>query len=118
MITNAEILQANATLIAGVLIFLTIAPFSGSVVRQIMDRKAVLWTVIDNDGILPRIEKQYYGLSSTTTVFFLADTLENKLALAKFFTLTGILGILIATIIVLRDYLGLREHKREAKRFR
>lgn len=92
MITNADILQANATLIAGVLIFLTIAPFSGSVVRQIMDRKAVLWTVYTTLALF----------LSSTTVFFLADTLENKLALAKFFTLTGILGILIATIIVLR----------------
>ena len=80
MITNADILQANATLIAGVLIFLTIAPFSGSVVRQIMDRKAVLWTVYTTLALF----------LSSTTVFFLADTLENKLALAKFFTLRTI----------------------------
>jgi hypothetical protein len=46
MVSDADLLQANATIITGVLIFLTIAPFSRGTVAQIIGRKAVLGVVL------------------------------------------------------------------------
>jgi hypothetical protein len=45
MVTESDLLQANATIIAGILIFLTIAPFSQSLSAQRRERKVMLVTV-------------------------------------------------------------------------
>jgi ABC-type Co2+ transport system permease subunit len=42
-ITASDLLQANVTLVTGVLIFLTIAPFSQQLKRRIEERRRTLW---------------------------------------------------------------------------
>jgi hypothetical protein len=41
MIAGTDLLQADTTIIAGILIFLTIAPYSRGTITQIRERKAV-----------------------------------------------------------------------------
>jgi hypothetical protein len=41
MISEEALLQANATIIAGILIFLTIAPISKGVVSKILERTLI-----------------------------------------------------------------------------
>jgi hypothetical protein len=46
MISEGELLQANVTIIAGILIFLTLAPISRGIVYEIVVRKYILDIVI------------------------------------------------------------------------
>jgi hypothetical protein len=46
MISEGELLQANVTIIAGILIFLTLAPISRGIVYEIVVRKYILEIVI------------------------------------------------------------------------
>jgi hypothetical protein len=46
MISEGELLQANVTIIAGILIFLTLAPISRGIVYEILVRKYILEIVI------------------------------------------------------------------------
>jgi hypothetical protein len=45
MADDSALLQANATVVAGILIFLTLAPFSKTVVAKIKEKKNIVWTV-------------------------------------------------------------------------
>jgi hypothetical protein len=45
MISEEGLLQANATIIAGILIFLTIAPISKGVVSKILERTLILSSI-------------------------------------------------------------------------
>ena len=91
MIEDADLLQANATLTVGILIFLTIAPLSGDVVRQIIERRIILWIVYATLTIF---------MASTAYLFF-SSSLEETLLIAKALTFIGIVGIMlaIATIV-------------------
>lgn len=46
MISEGELLQANVTIITGILIFLTLAPISSGIVYEIVVRKYILEIVI------------------------------------------------------------------------
>jgi hypothetical protein len=91
MIEDAELLQDNATLTVGILIFLTTAPLSGDVVRQIIERRIILWIVYATLTIF---------MASTAYLFF-SSSLEETLLIAKALTFIGIVGIMlaIATIV-------------------
>jgi hypothetical protein len=45
VVDDSALLQANATVVAGILIFLTLAPFSKTAGGKIKERKDILWTV-------------------------------------------------------------------------
>jgi hypothetical protein len=92
MITDADLLQANATLIAGILIFLTIAPFSGKITEHIKGSRLLLAIVY--------ITLSLFALS-TTTIFFVGDIPERVLFIAKFSTLAGIVGIMFAIATIM-----------------
>jgi hypothetical protein len=92
MISDTDLLQANATLIAGILIFLTIAPLSSNVIAQIIEKRVVIWSVYATIVIL---------LASTWTVFFPTGSYQDSLSIAKVLTLGGIIGILAAISITL-----------------
>jgi heme/copper-type cytochrome/quinol oxidase subunit 1 len=90
MITDTDLLQANATLITGVLIFLTIAPFSRSAAEQIIERKAVLGTVL---AIL-------VTLAGSVSIVLLS-TSDFDYDLAKIFFVIGLFLIVVAVFLIL-----------------
>jgi hypothetical protein len=45
VVDDSALLQANATVVAGILIFLTLAPFSKTASGKIKEKKDILWTV-------------------------------------------------------------------------
>jgi hypothetical protein len=105
MISDADLLQANATLITGILIFLTIAPFSGDVIRQVIEKRIVLWTVYITIGVL---------LASTLNIFFSTDSPQDILFLSKAFTAGGIVGIMAAVMFVLSGLPRIRREQKES----
>ena len=98
MISDVDLLATNATLITGILIFLTIAPFSGNI-RQIIEKRTLLWTIY--------ITLSLFALS-TAVIFFVVDVPELSLFITKLLTLAGIVGIVVATANVMRGVRGVR----------
>jgi hypothetical protein len=102
-IEDADILQANATLIAGILIFLTIAPFSRDVLGQIIERKVIL-IIISGTMIA--------FFASTAVILFPAGSPEGNITGAKYLTAIGIGGIMFAMGVILEAIPGIRKTQR------
>jgi len=94
IITDADLLHANATIIAGILIFLTIAPFSRGAVPQIRERKTVLNTIYATLTLL---------LMSMLIIFFPGYlSYEVSLFTAKTFSIMGLFGVGTAIVLIMR----------------
>ena len=93
MVTDSDILSVNATLITGVLVFLTIAPFSANLMAQISGRLGVLLSVYGTISIL---------MASTAVIFFSWDSPDLIVFIAKILTFGGVVGILSTILFVWR----------------
>src|SRR5215208_2385091 len=102
MISDADLLQAIATIIAGILIFLTIAPFSRGAATQIKERKAILWTVYAIVALF---------ILSTAFILF-GESDEDSFFLAKIIFFTGLLGVITAIILMMLHYRGIKTEQR------
>ena len=85
MITDSVLLQANATIIAGILIFLAIAPYAAADIIRLERRRriSILYTLL---GILAAF------IVSIAFIFFRGN-MEDSLFYAEIAFFIGLLGI-------------------------
>ena len=89
MISDADLLQANAALITGIFIFLTLAPVSKSVTIAVFEKRHTLAFTLGTLAIL------------VLSVMYLINPGYENLEVAKYLFIAGLFGIISIIVSIL-----------------
>ncbi|MDQ4056296.1 MAG: hypothetical protein M3156_02640 [Thermoproteota archaeon] len=82
VIEDSDLLSANATLITGILIFLTIAPISGGLAVAVFEKRYILYSTYGT----------VFLFIISISAFLFSSSQENR-TIGKYFFMAGLFGI-------------------------
>jgi hypothetical protein len=107
MVIDADLLQANATIITGILIFLTLAPYSRSSSAKEQGWLGVLWAVYMTVVLLAG--SIFFILFNAEFSTFTKE-MGGGFVIAKILFSIGLIGVAVTIILVTRLFLMSKYH--------